>query len=545
MGVYDAVAAARAAQVASELAAQIGAVAERHGGIRQGINQEREAQVVVAREGYKLEASAASLAAIEGSLGAAADALQSSGPAAAAPHLDAAQTRLAQAVAEGSGAPQLRAENERRIPEVEARGQRAAERITDGRRAFDIVDEFAESSWADIRGNGSEAQAAADRAQEHWELARSRNTMEAQAFYAAKENLDAATQELDHVDQLVDTIVGRLADLEAARDNARALLAEAERSIAAGQEFVRANDPDVGKVPEAQLQKAAEQLAVAQAEAGQPKPDWLRLVAAATEADRLADTALAGARSEAETMQKLRVQAERLRPIVDGEVSKVARFVNVRGEDISPATQALVRSLVGQYEQAKALEGRIAKLTEDERRVALEQLTTALSRVKDESTAVFQAANADAQRLEQLRAEMNSALTDARNALQRAELSAKAAGGRARRHELDRLRQAQASFEQIRMPIQGEERIKETTSTARMIAAEARDIANDIDRDSRPPMGPGPIIISTGGWGGSGSWSGGGGSSGPSWGSMGRSGGSFGGGGSGGGFGGGKAGGGW
>jgi hypothetical protein len=544
MGGYNAVAAAEAARAASETAQQIASAAERFGAIRAGINQEREAGVAVSREGYRLDNSQRSLAAADEALGAAAGSLQTGGPAEAAPQLDTAQARLAQGVAEGSGAPQLRAENERRLAEIEARGQTAAARIDEGRSAFDIVDEFAESTWADIRGNGSEAQAAAERAQEHWNLARQRNTMEAQEFFAAKENLDAAAQQLDHVDQLVDAIVTRLKDLETARDSARGLLDEAERSLKAGLEFVRTNDPDVGKAPEGELQQATEQLAAARAEAARPKPDWLRLAAAATAADQLADGALAGARSEVEAIEKLRTQAGKLRPLVDGEVSKIARFVNVRGDDITPRTQGSVRALVARYDRVKGLERQAGEQEEERRRQALEQLVAELTLLQQESGAVFEAASADAQRLEELRAGMNSALADARAALQQAELAASSSFGRARRRELERLRDAKHSFEQIVLPIQGEENILRTTDLAKRIASEARDIANDINFNSRPPMGPGPIII-TGGWGGSGGWSGGGGGGGGSWGGMNRSGGSFGGGSSGGGFGGGSSGGGW
>lgn len=548
MGVFNAPTATAAARAASELAHKIARTAERHAVIRNGINAEREAGVAVTRQGFRLDNSQRSLAAADEALGAAGGALQSEGPDAATRLYDTAQARLEQAVAEGSGAPALFAENQRRLAELEARGQAAAGRIEEGRRTFDIVDEFAESTWADIRGNGSEAQAAANRAQEHWETARQANTMEAQAFFVAKENLDASGQALDFVDTLVDAIIARLKDLETARDNAKALLEEARRSLEAGREYVQRHDPDVGKAPEAQLDEASRQLEAARAEATLTKPDWLKLAAAATAADRLADEALAGARSEAETIAKLRDQAGRLGQLVSGEINGIAKFVNVHGDDIAPQTAGVVKTLVQRFDQARALEGRAQKAEEEQRRAALEQLVGAYNELLPETKRIAGLTQADVQRLEQLRAEMNSALADARSAIQQAQIEASQAGGRARRSEIDRLRAVERRFEQIRLPINGEENIVRTTQEARAIASEARDIASDIDRQSRPPMGPGPIIVTGGfgGWGGSGSWSGGGGgSSGPSWGGMNRSGGSFGGGSSGGSFGGGSSGGGW
>jgi hypothetical protein len=547
MGVFDAAAAIRSAQAASELLQQIGAAAERHGALRAASYAEREAAPAVAAQGYRLEASAAALDAADQALASAADALQSSGPAAAAAHYDEAQARLEQAAAQGSGAPALRAENERRLAEIEARGQAAAARIAEGRVAFDAVDEYAESTWSDIKGNGSEAQAAADRAQEHWELARAGNTMEAQEFYAAREGLDAAAQELDFVEQLVAAIITRLRDLEAARDSARGLLAEAERSINAGLEFVRSYDPDVGKAPEAQLREAAEQLAAAQAEAARPKPDWLKLAAAATAADQLADQALAGARSEAEAMEKLRQQGEQLGPLVAGEVNKIAKYVNLHGADIRPESMAAVKALVQRFEQAQALARRAGELQEEQRRAALEQLLAAYGALQQQSAGVYQAAHGDVQRLEQLRSELNQALSGARSALSGAEAAAARVGGRAPRKLRQRLQLLRQRFDQIRLPITGEEQLTATRSTAKELEREARDVAKELQAYDHRPGGPGGpiIIVGGGGWGGSGSWTSGGGSSGPSWGGMGSAGGSFGGGSAGGSFGGGSSGGGW
>jgi hypothetical protein len=539
----DAVAAARAA---SERSQQIGAIAERHAQIRAGISRERESGIAVERQGFRLDASRQALAEANQALAEAAAALQHGEPDAALPRLDAAQARLEAAIAQGSGAPAIYEANARRIAELEQRGLRAAERIAEGRRVFDIVDEFAESAWSDIRGNGSEAQAAADRAHEHWERARAANSMEAQQFLFAQEQLDAAEQELGFVDQLIEAIIERLKALEQARDAARALLAEAERSIAAGEEFVRTHDPDVSKVPEEQLREAAAQLAIARAEAQREKPDWLRLAAAATTADRLADEALAQARSEAETMQKLRQQADRLRPIITGEVNKIARFVNVHDADITPASIAAVKKLLQRFEQAQALDARARQVEEEERRAALDQLSTAYQELQRESQTVYQAVYGDVQRLEQLRSKLNGTLAEARNWLN----SAESVGARVRRHApanlFQRLKDLRQDFDQIRLPITGEEALNKALQRAERIRDEARDIERQIRSYDRPDMpGPGPIIITGGGWGGSGSWSSGGGGGGGGWGSRHGSGGSFGGGSAGGSFGGGRSGGGW
>jgi hypothetical protein len=540
---------AQSAKAASEICLQISQCAERFAAIAAAVVAERAAGEVVLTQGYRLDLAHQALDASEAALAAAAEALQSrSGAAAALPHLDSAAAHLERGVASGSGAPALRELNTRRLAEIEAQGKAASGRIAEGRTAFDRVDDFAESSWSDIRGNGSEAQAAANRAGEHWELAQAANTMEAQDFVAAREHLDAAASELAFVDRLIEAVMTRLHDLEVARDAAKGLLEEAERSLNAALGFVRGHDADVGQVPEAQLREAAAELVVAQQEAAQPRPNWLRLASAATAADRLADTALVGARDEAANMAKLRQQVDKLRPLASAEVNKIARFVNVHGADIRAETTTAVRALVERFEQAQGLDRKAAELVEDQRRTALEQAMGAYSAVQKESEGVYEQAYADVQRLEQLRTELNRALSDARSTIQDGESLARQAGRHAPAGALRQLRAARASFDQIRLPINGEAELQRMTEVARDLTRTARDAAREIRRHlPRPPSGGGGPTVIVGGWGGSGSWGGGGGGGGggSSWGGMGGGGGGFGGGGGGGSFGGGGGGGGW
>ena len=540
MSVYNAIEAVQHAKAASETAEQITLIAQRFSAIQTALGAERKIANTVTSQGYRLDVAEAALAECETALVGAATALQAKGAQAATAFIATAQAQLERGVASGSGAPALRAANDRRLGEIEARGAAATKRIAEGRRVFDLVDEFAESTWSDIKGNGSSSQAAADQAQRHWEQARQGNTMDAQAFYAAKEQLDAATQELTYVDQLIDAIITRLKDLEAARGAARGLLDEAERSLNAGLEFVRANDPDVGKGPDNQLRQAAEQLAFAKREAGEPKPDWLKLATAATTADRLADDALVGARSEAATMTKLRQQIDQVRPLVSGEVNKIAKFINVRGEDITPPTLATVKALVQRFEQAQALDQQASKVEEEARRQTLEQTLAAYTALQTECEPVYKAASTDAKRLEKLRNNLNGELASTRSAISHAESLLAQAGTHAKGDEKQRLNQAKAAFDRIRLPITGEDNLTRITAEVATIAQTVREVTREVESRIQPASsgGIGPVIITGGG--GSSSHD-----SGPTWGSGGGGCGSFGGCGGGGSFGGGGGGGSW
>ncbi len=551
---HDARSAISSAQAASETATTLIATLDRYSSIRSGIVQARSDAVSLAAEGYRMEVCQAALDGARTALSEAGKTLQAGGPSAAEIKLQAAQTMLDEAVDNGSGLVTLRQENDQRSEAVEQRGQGAASLIAEGRRTFDLVDEFAEATWSDIRGNGSEAQAAADRAHQRWERACQRNTMEAQEFHAAKEDLDVAEQELSQAEQLIGAITQRLKDLEQARDTARALIAEAERSIAAGWKFVRSNDADVGKAPEVKLQRAANLLERAQSEAQATKPNWLILVQDAQESDQLADAALAGARTEAEDMAKLRQQSAQARQIAAAEVKKITQFAELHRGDIQQANLSAGFALAQALAQADTQAQRADQLAEEQRRAVLEQAISAYRQIQGQTDPVYKAVYADFARLEQLRSQLNNDVAAARSALGEAEsLSGQVSGHKKNRDSLRTLRQ---SFDSIRLPVSGEVEITRTTQLARSISSDARSIADDLRREVKAHssqvgdvvtgMVIGAILNSAtnnhdhGGWGGSG----GGGSDG-GWGDIGGGGGSFGGGGGGGSFGDGGGGGGW
>ncbi len=519
-------------QAASGLVQSVSALLATYAAIRAGITQAQNDAERLAAEGYRMDTSRAALDQSQAALTEAARGLQRRGkdfPAAASAALERAQTALNAAVASGRELPNLRTANERRLTELEALGSQVAQAIIEGRKTFVLVNEFAESTWDDIRGNGSEAQASADRAHQHWLKARQRNSMDVQEFAAASEALDAASQELDYARKLIDAITQRLRDLQAARDAARTELSDAAQDIERGWAFIRQNDEDIGKEPEQKLHRAAELLAAAEQEMKKDKPDWLLLVEQAQTANRLADEALAGARSEFETMDKLRKQAERAQQVTTAEVQKIIKFVELHGEDIESKNQQATAGLQQRAQQAATLMQRAEQTEEGERRKALEQALNNYTGIGQEAAQVYQAVQADFRQLEQVRAELNSELSNARRTIEAAEqellayhLSSSSSEGRA-------LRDIRQRFDKIRLPIRGERNLRRTLDLARSLQHDANDVRNDIHRHHRPTHhhrhgGGGDVgdfvagvalgalldaATRSGGWGGSGSWSGG------------------------------------
>jgi hypothetical protein len=252
------------------------------------------------------------------------------------------------------------------------RARQVAALIQTARQTFDLVDEFAESTWNDIRGNGSEAEASAAEAAKLWQGAVARNTLENQEFAAAREDLNAIEAQLARAASLSEAIIQRLKEPEHAREIAKQELAAAAADVVAGNSYLAAHDPDIGKQPEEQLRKAADLLAQSEAEAAKPKPDWLALVRLAQTANAEADAALAGARSEVETMDKLRAQVQRAQQLAASEVQRAKRFYETHRSDLGWSISDSLHDLQEQLQLAHDALRQAENLAEEQRREALE-----------------------------------------------------------------------------------------------------------------------------------------------------------------------------
>ena len=67
--------------------------------------------------------------------------------------------------------------HEKALADLQSAGEQVKAYIQQGAQTFDQVDQYAESSWHDIKGNGTEAQKAADRAHALWQQATALNAL--------------------------------------------------------------------------------------------------------------------------------------------------------------------------------------------------------------------------------------------------------------------------------------------------------------------------------------------------------------------------------
>jgi chromosome segregation ATPase len=545
LGEHRAADAIAAAGVASAAIDELNTTLASYSDIREGISAGRAGAEKAAERGYRVEPGLAALDKAEGLLREAAGQLERDAPK-ARELLAQAEAARAEGVARGGGMPALHKANQTRLAEIEQAGKQLASAVEEGRKAFALVDEFAENTWSDIRGNGSEAEAAADRAHELWERATQRNTMEQQDFLGAQQDLDEADKQIAFGHTLVASILQRLKDLEAARDTARQDIASAQSDIDQGWAFVHSNDPDVGKVPEQALTQAAELVAQANAELAQVRPDWLAIVKLAREANRLADGALANARSEVEAMNKLREQAAHAQQLATAEVQKIVQFASLHGDDISAGSEQKLDRLRSDVQSAyQALKSDVQS-EEQERAEDLREAIARYTELQTSADALYTEIYAVFQRLEDLRQRVSAAMQAAAQAIARAEHLQQTyqIGNRSNGDEY--LREARAALQSIGTP-----RSEADLRQALVLAEQARKAAERAEESfrsfARTTNGGdlsdflGGVVIgsmmsgsgrshghSGGGWGG-------GGGGGGSWGGGGGGGGSWGGGGGGGG----------
>ncbi|MFN8479393.1 MAG: TPM domain-containing protein [Kouleothrix sp.] len=391
----------------------------RYSDMREGISAGRAAAEKVASQGYRIEHGIAAFDRAETLLHQAATALEHDS-ATARELLDQAEATRAEGVARGGGMPALQRANAQRLPTIQAAATDTNEYIGQGRAAFTTVNEFAETTWTDIRGNGSEAEAAAHDASQLIARATERNTMEQQDFAGAQADLNAAEERLGFARTLVDTILQRLKDLQAARDAARAEINAAQTDIDAGWQFVHANDPDVGKNPETNLQQAGTLLAQATAEIQQPRPNWLTIVKQALEANRLADQAIANARSEVEAMNALREQAQRAQQLATGEVQKIAQFVGLHEQALPGDAPEQLDALQRELQQATTLHQAAQVHEETARANDLRNAVTGYTTVEQHAEQLYTNLYAAFQRSEQLRTTLAREVDAAESALAQA-----------------------------------------------------------------------------------------------------------------------------
>jgi hypothetical protein len=327
-----------------------------------------------------------------------------------------------QASAAIDGAVEMQAANEKALAELAAAGEEIKAYIQEGAQAFDQVDEYAESSWDDIRGNGTEAQRAADEAYDLWEEASGFNSLTGDApqdFTRAQYLISEAQASIERARALIGAILARLRYLQESQRIARDEIAAAEADISAGKSFVDKYDPDISPQPEVVLSEAERLVGQAKEEIEKSKPDWIRVVSLARQANDLADRALADARSQQQTMQARRLKVQTTSQQAEASLSRAANFANLHQSDLDKSITRAIAEARESFERGRqmALEAERSGREDTALAEALEASAGAFLAAQQASDTAYNTAAAQFQELENLRKQTYDIMWQATNTL--------------------------------------------------------------------------------------------------------------------------------
>ncbi len=295
----------------------------------------------------------------------------------------------------------------RRIAGVSHEMRRVADAIEDAARLWDRLDDYAETSWADLRGNGSEAVESLTAAQDMMTRISTADHSdfgddEAAGYFVS---LDKVFDELARASELVLAIEQRWERLQEAKRSAHESALALRADIAESREWLSqpSVDQDVNAQPGKELDRAEKLVEEAEAAMMQPRPDWIAIVRLLQEADRTADAAAASAREQQQQIESRRRQLEMAKTAAEAALERAERFLASHRTDVDATSASRVRdaesALRRAHDAAQSAEG----LEDNELAAALGGAADAYERTAQLADGAYEAMAADFDRAEERR----------------------------------------------------------------------------------------------------------------------------------------------
>jgi len=226
------------------------------------------------------------------------------------------------------------------------------------------LESYAESSWSDVRGNGSEAEESLDAAAAMLgRLAEARpEAFGVDVAAGALASLAEVRAEIERAERLVAAVRQRLAFLDRAREEADGALDGVRAALAAARAHLRQPDvdPDVSPAPDARLDAAERELEALRLAMHEPRPDWIAVLRRAHDAARAVDEAAADVRAQQERMDALRRQLAADKSDAEAALDRAERYLASHGGDVGaegPERVGEARAALGEAaERAAAAE---------------------------------------------------------------------------------------------------------------------------------------------------------------------------------------------
>lgn len=220
------------------------------------------------------------------------------------------EVKADEALSEAKSMPQKRAVILKDVETIRTHIGEVNNLISQGHVAFKrISEEFAESCWESVKGNGVEAEERLAWAEESVDEVVSLASMENQKWDEAQDLVKEVGLRLTEAASLMRSIIALEENIQAAKRDAQQEIKNAHSDIRKAWDYIEAHDDDISEDRKKELKAAEEVLHSVVMEGEKNKPDYLRIVKLAQEANSTADKILENARSEHETMERLRQKA--------------------------------------------------------------------------------------------------------------------------------------------------------------------------------------------------------------------------------------------
>gem|GEM_PF-1627084 len=220
-----------------------------------------------------------------------------------------------------------------------------------GKSLFDKISAaFAESSWKSIRGNGTEAENRVNWAIQA--LSDAKKKAESQGWEEAQSLITKGNSFLDEAESFMRSIVALKQSLEAAMANAGKEIESAAIDIQKAIDFIKADEDARASLVD-DLKPAKRALEDAKAEFALEKPDYIKVVKLAQQANSTADEVLAKARSQHEAVERLKAKAASTLRSASTAVSKAAEYIEDHSGDVSSTAEKYLSDARSIFEEAK------------------------------------------------------------------------------------------------------------------------------------------------------------------------------------------------
>jgi len=264
--------------------------------------------------------------------------------------------------------PRKKGEVDTAIPVLESRIPQVKNAIVEGRDIFDnISNEYAESTWRSIRGNGTEAENRVNWATDALNDARE---MAAESdWHRALEMVEKGNGLLDEADSFMKSIQQLEKDLLTARRDAPNEISAASADIARAWEYINRYDEDIRESLEDDLRAAERKNEAAKAELTLTQPDHFKACELARQANEAADRVLVQARSEHEAAERQRAKVASTRRDASAQLSIAREYIDDHSPVVKEEAKRTLKNAEGylrEGERTSDLESRISLFTRAE-----------------------------------------------------------------------------------------------------------------------------------------------------------------------------------